>query len=163
MKVKLCLVINKLDRLIEELKLSSTEVYVRLLTIIHDVNNVVSGFTSEKYIESQDLQLEYDPSRDIDDENLLFSPSKGNVAFACALEGWAFRLNDFAQMYAQKLSCNAQSLQKALWGPYTYSSKAKKVTKMYASAPTPLQTGPSSNHLAIVRAPTQADGDDDGN
>ena len=134
-KVKLCLVINKLDRLIEELKLSSLETYARLLTIIHDVNNVVSAFTSEKYIESQDQneELEFDPSREVDDENFLFSPSKGNVAFACALEGWAFRLNDFAELYAKKLSCNPQSLQKTLWGPYTFNSKTKKVTKIKTS------------------------------
>ena len=134
-KVKLCLVINKIDRLIGELKMSSTEAYQRLLTIVHDVNGVVSAFTSEKYIESQDenQEVDFDPANEVDDDHFLFSPSKGNVAFACALEGWAFRLNDFAKMYARKLSCKAESLQKALWGKYTYNSKSKKVTKIKAS------------------------------
>ncbi|UPQ98739.1 P-loop-containing nucleoside triphosphate hydrolase [Chloropicon primus] len=134
-KVKLCLVINKLDRLIDELKFSTLETYVRLVTIIHDVNNVVSSFTSEKYIESQDDEdpLVFDVSREIDDDKMLFSPSRGNVAFACSLEGWAFRLNDFAKLYAKKLNCNSESLQKALWGPYTYNAKTKKVTKIKAS------------------------------
>ena len=142
-KVKLCLVINKLDRLIGELMFSPIEAYARLLTIIHDVNNIVSSFTSEKYIESQDNQEEgsgdegapaaFDPSKEIDDEKMLFSPSQGNVAFACALEGWAFRLNDFAEMYAKKLGFNPGSLLKALWGPYTYNAKTKKVTKIKTS------------------------------
>ena len=75
---------------------------------------------------------EFDVTREIDDDDLLFSPSRGNVCFACALEGWAFRLNDFAKLYSKKLRCNEASLLRALWGPYTYSSKAKKVTKIKA-------------------------------
>lgn len=30
---------------------------------------------------------------DIDDENLYFSPEKGNVVFASAVDGWGFRYN----------------------------------------------------------------------
>ena len=137
-RVKLCLVINKIDRLIGELKFSPIEAYARLVTIVHDVNNVVSSFASEKYIESADLEggdddgAEFDVTREIDDDDLIFSPSRGNVCFACALEGWAFRLNDFAKLYSKKLRCNEASLLRALWGPYTYSSKAKKVTKIKA-------------------------------
>jgi hypothetical protein len=29
---------------------------------------------------------------DIDDSNLYFAPEHGNVVFACALDGWGFRL-----------------------------------------------------------------------
>ena len=31
---------------------------------------------------------------------------QGERLFACALEGWAFRLNDFAKLYSKKLRCN---------------------------------------------------------
>ena len=35
-----------------------------------------------------------------EEEEQEFSPEKGNVAFASAYDGWAFRLCQFAEMYA---------------------------------------------------------------
>lgn len=49
-QVKLCLVVNKLDRLILELCLTPAEAYERLKAIIAHVNMIVSSFHSEKYI-----------------------------------------------------------------------------------------------------------------
>ena len=50
MQVKLCLVVNKIDRLILELCLTPLEAYERLKAIIAHVNMIVSSFHSEKYI-----------------------------------------------------------------------------------------------------------------
>lgn len=49
-QVKLCLVVNKIDRLILELCLTPLEAYERLKAIIAHVNMIVSSFHSEKYI-----------------------------------------------------------------------------------------------------------------
>ena len=40
-----------------------------------------------------------------DDEADTFQPSRCNVAFGSAHDGWAFRLDQFAAMYADKLGC----------------------------------------------------------
>ena len=50
LQVRLCLVINKVDRLILELRLSAGEAYERLKAIIAHVNMIVSSFHSEKYM-----------------------------------------------------------------------------------------------------------------
>ncbi|KAL6194728.1 hypothetical protein ACLB2K_035804 [Fragaria x ananassa] len=53
-KLTACLVINKIDRLISELAMSPSEAYVRLLRIVSEVNNIVSGFKSVKYLNDVD-------------------------------------------------------------------------------------------------------------
>lgn len=40
----------------------------------------------------------------------MFQPSKGNVAFGSASDGWAFRLDQFADMYSAKLGAKPSAL-----------------------------------------------------
>lgn len=40
----------------------------------------------------------------------LFSPEKGNVAFASAIDCWAFNLTGFSRILAQKFGMNARVL-----------------------------------------------------
>ncbi|KAL2535672.1 Ribosomal protein S5/Elongation factor G/III/V family protein [Forsythia ovata] len=53
-KLTPCLVLNKVDRLICELRLSPMEAYNRLLRIVHEVNSIVSTYKSEKYLSDVD-------------------------------------------------------------------------------------------------------------
>lgn len=51
------------------------------------------------------------PAADADqDEEDVFQPSKGNVAFGSASDGWAFRLDQFADMYSAKLGAKPAAL-----------------------------------------------------
>lgn len=59
----------------------------------------------------------------------IFDPTKGNVVFGCAFDGWAFRVQQFAKMYAQKLGASASALTQGLWGEFYYHPKAKTVSK----------------------------------
>ncbi|GAV71979.1 EFG_C domain-containing protein/GTP_EFTU_D2 domain-containing protein [Cephalotus follicularis] len=110
------------------------EAYNRLLRIVREVNGIISGYKSEKYLSDVDLILA-GPSSDenleefIEDDNEedTFQPQKGNVAFVCALDGWGFRINEFAEFYASKLGANAAALQRALWGPRYFNSKTKMI------------------------------------
>ena len=61
------------------------------------------------------------------DEEDCFSVAKGNVAFSSAVDGWAFRPDIFARIYAAKLGCSAVSLQAALWGDWYYAPKTKRI------------------------------------
>jgi hypothetical protein len=40
-----------------------------------------------------------------DEEVDVFQPAQCNVAFGSAHDGWAFRLDQFADMYAEKMGC----------------------------------------------------------
>jgi hypothetical protein len=42
------------------------------------------------------------------ESQLHFDPAKGNVLFASALHGFAFALEDFAQMWAKRLAAKQQ-------------------------------------------------------
>ncbi|GMJ00303.1 hypothetical protein like AT3G22980 [Hibiscus trionum] len=134
-KVTPCLVLNKIDRLISELKLSPMEAYTRLLRIVLEVNVIMSTYKSEKYLSDVDSILA-GPSGEVSDENLesieddaedTFQPQKGNVAFVCALDGWGFTINEFANFYASKLGASTSALQKALWGPRYFNPKTKMI------------------------------------
>lgn len=134
-KLTPCLVLNKIDRLICELRLSPMEAYTRLLRIVHEVNGIMSGYKSEKYLSDVDSMLA-GPSGEVGDENIelaeddeedTFQPQKGNVAFVCALEGWGFGIHEFAEFYASKLGASAAALQKALWGPRYFNPKKNMI------------------------------------
>lgn len=62
-----------------------------------------------------------------------FSPEKGNVAFASAHDGWAFRVSQFADLYAAKLGFKASALTRALWGDYRIDAKTKRIMRIKPS------------------------------
>ncbi|KAG8929585.1 Cytoplasmic GTPase/eEF2-like protein (ribosomal biogenesis) [Tulasnella sp. 418] len=62
-----------------------------------------------------------------DDEDLYFSPERGNVIFASAIDGWGFRIGKFAQLYAQKLGIKELNLRRVLWGDFYLDPKTKRV------------------------------------
>lgn len=59
-KVKLCLVINKMDRMIQELHLTPAEAYQRLRSIVMHVNMIISSFQSEEFISEADAVLAHE-------------------------------------------------------------------------------------------------------
>ncbi|KAM4747337.1 elongation factor-like GTPase 1 [Rhinophrynus dorsalis] len=140
------LVINKIDRLIVELKLSSQEAYAHLQKILEQVNAVTGSlFTSKVLEERAEKEMEnevpaetadgeqvYDWSaglEETDDSHLYFSPDQGNVVFASAIDGWGFSIDHFAQLYSQKVGIKTAVLLKTLWGDYFLNSKLKKIMK----------------------------------
>ncbi|KAM4035834.1 elongation factor-like GTPase 1 [Anomaloglossus baeobatrachus] len=136
------LVINKIDRLIVELKLSSQEAYAHLQKILEQVNAVTGSLFTSKVLEERaekdtttettDGEQLYDWSAGLDetdDSHLYFSPDQGNVVFASAIDGWGFTIDHFAQLYSQKVGVKPAVLLKTLWGDYYLNSKAKKIMK----------------------------------
>ncbi|XP_066557587.1 elongation factor-like GTPase 1 isoform X2 [Amia ocellicauda] len=139
------LVINKIDRLIVELKLTAQESYTHLQKILEQVNAVTGSLFTSKVLEeraekSTDMQScenqsgeqVYDWSaglEETDDSHLYFSPDQGNVVFASAIDGWGFRIQQFAQIYSKKMGIKAEVLLKTLWGDFYLNAKAKKIMK----------------------------------
>ncbi|XP_073160184.1 elongation factor-like GTPase 1 isoform X3 [Lepidochelys kempii] len=140
------LVINKIDRLIVELKLTPQEAYSHLKNILEQVNAITGAlFTSKVLEERAEKETEtqgnsdsihgdqvYDWSaglEDTDDSHLYFSPDLGNVVFASAIDGWGFGIEHFAKLYSQKIGIKHGVLLKTLWGDYYLNAKAKKIMK----------------------------------
>ncbi|XP_038623198.1 elongation factor-like GTPase 1 [Tachyglossus aculeatus] len=140
------LVINKIDRLILELKFTPQEAYSHLKNILEQVNALTGALFTSKVLEERaerDAEAQggvgpapgeqlYDWSAGLentDDSHLYFSPEQGSVVFASALDGWGFGIEHFARLYSQKLGIKMEVLLKTLWGDYYLNTKAKKIMK----------------------------------
>ncbi|KAK5582480.1 hypothetical protein RB653_004065 [Dictyostelium firmibasis] len=135
-KVKPCLVLNKIDRLILELHMTPLEAYQHLSKIIEQVNVITGTLTSEEIIlkeTSEDYIESLDDSNLNFDENIgteyYFSPQKGNVAFTTAFDGWGFTIKQFIDLCYKKTGIKKEILEKCLWGEYYYHPKEKKIYK----------------------------------
>lgn len=129
-QLKPILVINKIDRLVEELQLTPLEAFTHLKKLIEGVNVVLGGFYASNRMAAD---LEWRESgkagtfEDEDDSELYFSPDKNNVIFASAIDGWGFTVAQFAAIYAAKLGMKRENLQKCLWGDFYFDPKTKSV------------------------------------
>jgi 116 kDa U5 small nuclear ribonucleoprotein component len=115
----LTLVVNKMDRLILELKLPPTDAYFKLKHVIEEVNTVI-----ESALPGQG-------------EKRRLSPEKGNVLFACSSMGWCFTLQSFAKLYADNYppnskgqpGINAQEFARRLWGDIFFNPRKRSFTR----------------------------------
>ncbi|XP_058521523.1 elongation factor-like GTPase 1 [Ochotona princeps] len=140
------LVINKMDRLIVELKFTPLEAYSHLKNILEQINALTGTLFTSKVLEERaerETECQVKPSsaqgeqvydwstglEDTDDSHLYFSPEQGNVVFTSAIDGWGFGIEHFAKIYSQKIGIKKEVLLKTLWGNYYINMKAKKIMK----------------------------------
>ncbi|CAK7210598.1 Cytoplasmic GTPase/eEF2-like protein (ribosomal bioproteinsis) [Sporothrix curviconia] len=150
-KLKPLLVINKMDRLVTELKMSPADAFQHISRLLEQVNAVLGSFfqgermeddlnwrerVDERVAAAKESQggggnnndaSQTDEYRERDDENIYFAPEKNNVIFSSAIDGWAFTVRQFAVLYERKLGIKAQLLEKVLWGSFYLDPKTKKV------------------------------------
>ncbi|KAL4883611.1 P-loop containing nucleoside triphosphate hydrolase protein [Aspergillus karnatakaensis] len=108
----LTLVVNKMDRLILELKIPPNDAYFKLKHVIEEVNTAI-----ENVVPGQG-------------EKRRLSPEKGNVAFACASMKWCFTLQSFAKMYAETCpQIETTEFALRLWGDIFFNPKSRKFTR----------------------------------
>ncbi|OTF69591.1 elongation factor Tu GTP-binding domain-containing protein 1-like protein [Euroglyphus maynei] len=155
-RVRPILVLNKIDRLFVEKKLSPLDIHIQLTQTLEQVNAFIGELfasevlakmnatldeqqksdekrqqaTTEKQMSKK--QIFYDWSSgldDIDDSGVYFSPENGNVLFASAIDGWGFTIADFAQILSTKLGFSVNALTKTLWGDYYLNVREKRIQK----------------------------------
>ena len=147
------LVINKIDRLIVELRLSPSDAYAHVRRIIEAANVVVSAlFTADVMgraaaatpvnASGADTAAAVLPSTpgsptvfdtgawtmDVDEAAeaaAFFDPRRGNVLFVSAIDGWAFSVSDFATLWAPRTGLPVAALRRALWGDTVWRAKSK--------------------------------------
>ncbi|TMW62582.1 hypothetical protein Poli38472_005200 [Pythium oligandrum] len=107
-RVKLMLVISKVDRLIVELKLPPEDAYFKLLHTIEEVNAIIAANSPGE------------------DDKQRLSPELGNVCFASGQHGWSFTLESFAQIYNKtNPGVSAAEFAPRLWGNKYYSPQTR--------------------------------------
>ncbi|KAJ4472459.1 P-loop containing nucleoside triphosphate hydrolase protein [Lentinula edodes] len=111
--IKITLVVNKIDRLILELRIKPTDAYYKIRHTIEEINTFISGI---------------DP-----DPELRLSPELGNVAFASTDMGWCFTVRSFAQMYADSFGkVDVSAFAGRLWGDIYFNNDTRKFTRKAA-------------------------------
>ncbi|KAK9775640.1 putative Elongation factor Tu GTP binding domain-containing protein [Seiridium cardinale] len=150
-KLKPLLIINKMDRLVTELKMTPGEAYLHLSKLLEQVNAVLGSFfqgermeedlnwreqmdkrvaaaaAKEAELASQASESDELQFQERDDEEIYFAPEKNNVIFSSAIDGWAFTVRQFASLYEKKLGIKRNIMEKVLWGDFYLDPKTKKV------------------------------------
>ena len=134
--------LNKVDRLVIEMKLDTTSAYLRLREVLEQVNALVAEMFTEEVLAKNSEDISKNIDKDItdvfdwssgleeaDDSNIYFSPEMGNVVFSSAYDGWAFSINTFSKIYSSKLGFSEKALNRFLWGDYYINKKLKKFCK----------------------------------
>lgn len=105
------LVLNKIDRLVLELRLPPTEAYYKIRHTIQEVNNAIAA-------------LNPDPA-------LALGPERGNVAFASTQMGYCFTLRSFAKLYAETYSTSivVDAFAHRLWGNIYYDAESRNFSR----------------------------------
>lgn len=106
-RVKPVVIINKVDRCILELKEDPEEAYQTFAREIENVNVLISTYKDELL---GDVQVD---------------PGKGTVAFGSGLQGWAFTLKEFANMWSKKFGIARDRMLAKLWGDNFWDAKGK--------------------------------------
>ncbi|KAJ7551293.1 hypothetical protein O6H91_06G009000 [Diphasiastrum complanatum] len=103
-RLPIVVVINKVDRLITELKLPPTDAYHKLRHTLEEINNLISTFSTGA------------------EGPRLVDPVLGNVCFASATAGWSFTLLSFAKLYVKLhgVPFDPAKFASRLWGDMYY-------------------------------------------
>lgn len=126
----LTLIINKMDRLILELRLPPKDAYFKLKHVVEEVNTVIENTIPGK------------------GEAKRISPEKGNVLFACTEMGWCFTLPSFAKMYADTYGgINPDDFAKRLWGDVYFNPKKRNFSRK------PVEEGAQRSFVKFVLEP----------
>ncbi|KAJ8442532.1 hypothetical protein Cgig2_026474 [Carnegiea gigantea] len=106
-------VINKVDRLITELKLPPKDAYHKLRHTIEVINNHIAAASST----AGNVQV--------------IDPAAGNVCFASATAGWSFTLQSFAKLYVKLhgVAFDATKFASRLWGDIYYHPDTRTFKK----------------------------------
>lgn len=109
-RLPITICINKIDRLILELKIPPADAYAKLKFTLDQINNLVQTFGEEGVP--------------------LFSPLMGNVIFASARFSLCFSLESFAQVYSSKhRDLDMKKFASRLWGDQFYCIDTRKFTR----------------------------------
>uniref|UniRef100_A0A7S3NFY3 Tr-type G domain-containing protein n=1 Tax=Aureoumbra lagunensis TaxID=44058 RepID=A0A7S3NFY3_9STRA len=131
-RVALTLVLNKIDRLILELKLPPVDAYFKLCHVLEEVNAAIEDAWAK-------VPHRYDSNDCV--EPPLLDPRNFNVAFASGLHGWCFTLESLALIYldhakyqrgsnkkmsTKGIEASAKDLGRRLWGDLYFDDRTRR-------------------------------------
>ncbi|KAI6351979.1 hypothetical protein MCOR25_009641 [Pyricularia grisea] len=131
--IPMTLIVNKLDRLILELKLPPNDAYFKLKHVIEEVNTVITDTAVGQPGKAEKWRL---------------SPEKGNVLFACSDMGWCFTLQSFSKFYADTYApLDHTEFARRLWGDIYFNPQKRSFTRK------PVEEGAKRSFVKFVMEP----------
>jgi len=140
-KLPVTLCINKIDRLIIELKLPPTDAYYKLKHIIDEVNALITQYSEEASASASWSGQNVNADEVVVDgqrpyKQPIISPLLGNVCFASSYYRFCFTLKSFAKIYSTMYATTFDYAQFALklWGDVYFNAKTRKFSKKPTTA-----------------------------
>lgn len=131
--IPMTLIVNKLDRLILELKLPPNDAYFKLKHAIEEVNTIITDTAVGQPGKAEKWRL---------------SPEKGNVLFACSDMGWCFTLQSFSKFYADTYApLDHTEFARRLWGDIYFNPQKRSFTRK------PVEEGAKRSFVKFVMEP----------
>lgn len=110
-KLAITVCVNKIDRLMLELKLPPQDAYYKIRHIIDEINGLLSLYSDEE-------------------TSRFVSPILGNVCFASPQYAVCFTLRSFANLYANTYpDVQINEFARRLWGDIYFNSKTRRFSK----------------------------------
>ena len=111
-QVAITVLVNKVDRLILELKLPPQDAYFKLIHTIEEINTIIADNTPAG------------------DKVIRVSPELGNVCFSSGQHRWSFTLSSFAHKYCEKHpGISREDFAKRLWGDWYFNESTGSFSK----------------------------------
>eukprot|EP00249_Psilotum_nudum_P021920 c28300_g1_i1 orf=129-3110(+) len=112
-RLPVVVVINKVDRLITELKLPPTDAYHKLRHTLDEINQLMATFSTGA------------------EGPQVVEPVLGNVCFASATCGWSFTLLSFAKLYVKLhgIPFDTEKFASKLWGDWYFHPDTRTFKK----------------------------------
>jgi small GTP-binding protein len=124
--LKICLLINKVDKLFSDPTSSPEQVLFMLDRVLTQANAALALAYTKLRLEEDLSEAQFEK---LQEEN-SFSPLKGNVIFASSFGNWAFTIDDFTKVFAQAMGgANPDKVKQFMWGDFYFSPKDKKILK----------------------------------
>ncbi|KAG2591305.1 hypothetical protein PVAP13_5NG473100 [Panicum virgatum] len=117
-RIKPVLAVNKMDRCFLKLQQSGEEAYQAFRRVIENANVIAATYEDGGLGDCQ------------------VAPEKGTVVFSAGLHGWAFRLPDFARMYAAKFGVDEARMTERLWGEHFFDPATRSWSTRPTGSPT---------------------------
>eukprot|EP01128_Nolandella_sp_AFSM9_P003856 TRINITY_DN1695_c0_g1_i2.p1 TRINITY_DN1695_c0_g1~~TRINITY_DN1695_c0_g1_i2.p1 ORF type:complete len:697 (-),score=151.06 TRINITY_DN1695_c0_g1_i2:681-2771(-) len=111
-RIKPVLHINKVDRAIQELGLNAEELYQKLNSTVVSMNAVIATYQNDEIL-----------------GDITLDPRKGNVSFGSGKQGWALRLDTFAEAISARTGKPASKILNRLWGDFFYDPDTRRYVK----------------------------------
>jgi U5 small nuclear ribonucleoprotein component len=142
-RVDIVAVLNKMDRLITELKLPPIDAYFKIRYVLDQLNEVLESLPQLSTDSNSSPSQEADNAQQSTEPKLIprrLSPELGNVVFASGEHGWSFTLAQFARIYGDLHQMKASAIApfaRRLWGDIFYNPE----TRGFSTKPPPTEPG----------------------